>query len=110
MPKIYNLKENNGSILTEAVYVGIGSKWRCPFKVGRDGTLAEVVEKFRDYIEDKLAEDSGWCEALRGKDLVCLLRRDVACAEVLLEYANHEEDGIFATGHLLGYPLKRGGT
>lgn len=105
MPKIYTLKENKRKIPTDAVYVGSGSKWSLPFKVGRDGTHAEVVEKYRDYLEDQLAEDSGWCEELRGKDLVCSLRGDIACAEVLLEYANFQEEGVFATGHLLGYPL-----
>ena len=110
MPKIYNLKEHKDQIPTDAVYVGRVSKWSCPFKVGRDGTHTEVVEKFRDYIEDKLAEDSNWCEELRGKHLVCSSRNDMSCVNILLEYANFEEEGIFATGHLVGYPLNREGT
>ena len=33
------------------VYIGRGSKWGNPYKIGRDGTRAEVIEKYRAYIK-----------------------------------------------------------
>ena len=34
------------------VYIGRGSKWGNPFKIGRDGNREQVIEKYRDYILD----------------------------------------------------------
>jgi ribonuclease HI len=63
------------------------SKWRNPFKVGRDGTRAEVLELYRKYVVrkpelmDALGELDGkvlgcWCapEACHGHVLLKLLR------------------------------------
>lgn len=52
------------------VYIGRGSKWGNPFKIGRDGTRADVIRKYEDYIlgrTDLLA----CLEELRGKRLGC---------------------------------------
>ena len=32
------------------VYIGRPSKWGNPFKIGRDGTRKEVIEKYREWI------------------------------------------------------------
>ena len=32
------------------VYIGRGSKWGNPFKIGEDGDRHEVIQKYRDYI------------------------------------------------------------
>lgn len=32
------------------IYIGRGSKWGNPFKIGRDGTREEVISKYYYYI------------------------------------------------------------
>jgi len=34
------------------VYIGRPSKWGNPFKIGVDGTREEVIEKYRNYIQN----------------------------------------------------------
>ena len=52
------------------VYIGRPSKWGNPFLIGRDGNRAEVIEKYRDYIQQKPALLAQIGE-LRGKRLAC---------------------------------------
>jgi len=99
------LNKRTDIIPPDAVYVGRPSKWGNPFQIGRDGTREEVIEKFRVYVEGRLAakwnqdghpslrgintkEDLG---ELRGKDLVCWCAPLPCHADVLLEMANEEE-------------------
>lgn len=76
-----------------AVYVGRPSTWGNPFRIGRDGTREECVQKFRSMLRADL--ESGHredvrraIEALRGKDLVCWCAPEACHADVLLEIAN----------------------
>lgn len=62
------------------------SKWGNPFKLGADGTRAEVIEKYRVWIlGSELMKD---LEELRGKNLVCCCAPKACHADVLLELAN----------------------
>ncbi len=36
------------------VYIGRGSVWGNPFKIGADGTREEVIEKFRLYLWEQI--------------------------------------------------------
>ncbi len=66
------------------VFIGRPSRWGNPFVVGRDGTRAEVIAKYRDYIlsrDDLLAE----LESLRGKQLGCYCRPLPCHGDVLVE-------------------------
>jgi hypothetical protein len=45
MTRIVNLRKE-----PYTVYIGRGSIWGNPFKIGRDGTREEVVEQYREYI------------------------------------------------------------
>ena len=49
-----------------AVYIGRGSPWGNPFKIGRDGDRDEVCRRFECEILPTLD-----VEPLRGRDLVC---------------------------------------
>lgn len=88
-----------------AVYVGRGTKWGNPFRVGRPGpddcmvcdNSGEAALMYRSEIvsfgggfvgvtEEDIRRD------LRGKDLVCWCPLDRPChADVLLELANAKE-------------------
>lgn len=72
-----------------AVYIGRPSKWGNPFIIGQDGTREEVVEKYREWIEEQpdlqLALDE-----LEGKDLVCWCAPSPCHGDVLLEQLKEE--------------------
>ena len=36
-----------------AIYIGRGSKWGNPFVIGKDGTRAEVIEKYGQWLADQ---------------------------------------------------------
>ena len=69
----------------EAGYVGRGSAWGNPFKIGVDGDRAEVIAKFKAYAEAKYKEDPTWLYALRGKDLVCFCAPLPCHADIIIE-------------------------
>jgi hypothetical protein len=52
------------------VYIGRGSKWGNPFRLGRAGTREEVIKKYEDWIihNDVLMQD---LHELKGKKLGC---------------------------------------
>ena len=52
------------------VYIGRGSKWGNPFKIGKDGTREEVVDKYREYIKKK-PELLACLHELKDKRLGC---------------------------------------
>jgi len=66
------------------VYIGRGSKWGNPFKIGADGTREEVIEKYRQYIMNRpdLLND---LEELRGKCLGCYCKPKPCHGDVLVE-------------------------
>lgn len=52
------------------VYIGRGSKWGNPFKIGRDGDRAQVIEKYRAHLASRPDLLAALPE-LRGKVLGC---------------------------------------
>jgi hypothetical protein len=74
------------------------SMWANPFKVGRDGTREEVIQKYGLYIQEKLKdpEYKDAIETLRGKKLGCWCKPEGCHGDVLLEfiYLINEEQGL----------------
>lgn len=66
------------------IYIGRPSIWGNPFEIGRDGTRAQVIEKYRDWLlrqphlVAKLPE-------LRGKTLGCWCAPKDCHGRVLVE-------------------------
>ena len=52
------------------VYIGRGSKWGNPFKIGEDGTRSEVIAKYEEFIRSK-PELLASLHELEGKVLGC---------------------------------------
>lgn len=90
MPKVWNKHHKNAP--PEAVYIGRPSPYGNPYEIGRDGTRAEVIEKFRQDMETLKANAprvfEHMCAQLRGKDLVCWCAPAACHGDILLEYAN----------------------
>lgn len=69
------------------VYIGRPSKWGNPFVIGEDGSRAEVIAKYREYIlnSKELMAD---IHTLRGKTLACWCSPLPCHGDVLAELAD----------------------
>jgi len=65
------------------VYIGRPGKWGNPFKIGKNGTRKEVIEKYRKWIlkSPKLLKD---LKELRGKVLGCWCKPKPCHGDVLI--------------------------
>jgi len=105
--KRYNLKiwlenENNINIGRKQIiiikdkddkycrYPKTNSKWANPFKVNKDGSREECIEKYREYIIKKINENPEEynIEELRGKTLGCWCKPEKCHGDVLIELLN----------------------
>ena len=98
MPCILNLRGRNGMVPGGAVYIGgpvyhppwrlQGSKWKNPFKIGRDGTREEVITRFERHLhESGLIHD---IHELHDRDLACWCWPKACHGDVLLRLAGEE--------------------
>lgn len=83
------LNKYKDKIPSDAIYIGRPSPWGNPFKVDtRNGLLGSrdiVIKRFRQYAEDRLANNPNWLDQLKGKDLVCFCKPLACHGDVLLE-------------------------
>lgn len=105
-PKFQNLKEwmeddNNvyigraGIVFIENSETGIkerfpkhSSPFHNPYKIGKDGTRNEVLDKYREYIVKKLNVEPTLVNSLmelRGKNLGCWCHPEPCHGDILLE-------------------------
>ena len=78
------------------VYIGRGSGiWGNPFIEGRDGSRAEVIEKYRAYL---LASPllMGKLPSLKGKTLGCWCSPKPCHGDVLVELTNQLTDSAIS--------------
>lgn len=69
------------------VYIGRPSKWGNPFLIGRDGTRAQVIARYEQWLLDSPALRRDLTE-LRGKVLGCWCAPLPCHGDVLLRLAN----------------------
>tara|TARA_B100001939_G_C16870620_1_gene586231 strand:+ start:922 stop:1185 length:264 start_codon:yes stop_codon:yes gene_type:complete len=67
------------------VYIGRGSKWGNPYRIGVHGSRDAVIAKYRDYLESNEHLKRALPE-LRGKNLVCYCKPKACHGDVLMEY------------------------
>ena len=68
------------------------TRWGNPFRLGRDGTRAEVIRRYADYLltrPDLLAD----LPSLRGHTLACWCAPAPCHAEVLRNFAEYNAPG-----------------
>lgn len=66
------------------IYIGRPSKWGNPYKIGRDGTRKEVIEKYKFHVlasPDLVAA----LPELKGKILGCWCKPKLCHGDVLVE-------------------------
>lgn len=85
-PRVLN-KHRDG-IPAGAAYIGRPSKWGNPFAIGKDGNRAEVIEKYRLWLETQPALVEAAKRELAGKDLVCFCAPSACHGDVLVELVN----------------------
>lgn len=73
-----------------AIYVGRGrgeyGKWGNPFKESEYG-LDECLRLYREWLKQKLIEETDFLDPLKGKDLVCWCALDQPChADIIIEF------------------------
>ena len=72
-----------GTAPRDAVYVGRGSPWGNPFKIGEHGTRDEVIALYEKEVLPHLD-----LTLLRGKHLVCFCAPKKCHGDILLREAN----------------------
>jgi hypothetical protein len=74
------------------VYIGRGSRWGNPYRIGPDGTRAEVTAKFEEYLYTRLdlLQD---LHDLKDKVLGCFCAPQRCHGDVLAQLANDREEG-----------------
>jgi len=97
IPQRIQLSRKKGWRMPEnTVKVDRSTKWGNPFKVGIDGNVNEVMEKYRKWLNAfafvSPLEYAKIIDLLRGKNLACWCKLGEPChADVLLEIANKED-------------------
>lgn len=65
------------------VYIGRPSKWGNPFAIGRDGNRVEVIEKYRQWVQEQ-PELMAALPELAGKVLGCWCAPQMCHGDVLV--------------------------
>ena len=74
MARIVNLKREPDAIANGAVPIDRRSPWGNPFVMGRDGTRAQVIARYRAHLWRRMRAGEIAVEALaalNGRDLAC---------------------------------------
>ncbi|MGD9843920.1 MAG: DUF4326 domain-containing protein [Variibacter sp.] len=87
MCKVLNARKVGKQSNAVQVYIGRPSKWGNPFVIGRDGSRAEVIAKYRAWIVAQPALMNSLDE-LRGRDLVCWCAPLACHGDVLIDLTN----------------------
>ena len=92
MPRVYNKRKSAPAEYRnpppDAVLVDRTTEWGNLFKIGRDGTRAEVIAKYEALVHQAICQNPDWLAPLRGKDLICWCFPKACHADVLLRMAN----------------------
>ena len=81
------LNKHHAGIPAGAIYIGRGSQWGNPFRIGRDGDRATVIAKYKRWLADEHHLLRALDE-LRGHDLVCFCAPHPCHGDLLLRLAN----------------------
>lgn len=66
------------------IYIGRGSIWGNPFKIGQDGTREEVIKKYEWWIRQK-PELLQQLHTLKGKILGCWCKPQACHGDILVK-------------------------
>lgn len=81
--------KSHGKIPIDSIYIGRGSKYGNPFKIGIDGTRPEVIEKYEIHLNGLLDRGIITVQELAdmyGFDLVCFCKPLPCHGDILMKY------------------------
>lgn len=84
MTRVVNLRKESYD-----VYIGRGSPFGNPFKIGRDGSRDTVIVKYRDYFYDRINKDEEFRKLvleLKDKVLGCYCKPHNCHGDIIVEY------------------------
>lgn len=87
-PKLYNINLDK-NIPSNAIYIGRGSSWGNPYKIGIHGNRTEVIAKFENYANKTGLKERIKIE-LRNKNLKCYCCPLPCHGDIILKWANEE--------------------
>jgi len=87
-PRVWNKHHKNAP--ADAVYIGRGSPWGNPFKIGQHGTRDEVIQQYYALVYSDRRNITRIKEELKGKHLVCFCAPLACHGDILLKIANEE--------------------
>jgi hypothetical protein len=73
------------------IFIGRPSKWGNPFRIGKDGTREQVIEKYRNWIS-KNPDLLGSISELRGRVLGCWCKPLSCHGDILAELAENQQN------------------
>lgn len=88
MAEVINTHTATREERVDSVFIGRGSKWGNPFIIGQDGTRAQVIAKFRAWLDSKPELIEAAKRELPGKSLRCFCSPLPCHGDILLEIAN----------------------
>lgn len=86
MTTVVNIKKYNG----DYVYIGRGSIWGNPFKIGKHGTREEVIIKYEQYIKGR-PELLADLPRLVGQVLGCYCKPKACHGDILVKLLQEGE-------------------
>ena len=81
------LNKHHAGIPSGAIYIGRGSKWGNPFRIGQYGDRAAVITKHERWLADQ-HHLLRVLDELRGRDLVCFCAPRACHGDLLARLAN----------------------
>lgn len=79
------------------VYIGRGSRWGNPYKIGQDGTREEVIELFRNHLWESLKDGSitnADLLSLDGKRLGCFCKPQACHGDVIVRAVEWVKESV----------------
>lgn len=70
------------------IYIGRGSPWGNPYRIGPDGTRAEVITKYAAYLRSRRADLIARLGELHGRTLVCYCHPAPCHGDILARLAD----------------------
>ena len=70
------------------IYIGRGSPWGNPYKIGEDGTREEVIEKYRLYLWEQIKSGKITKEqliTLQSKRLGCFCKPQACHGDIIVK-------------------------
>ncbi|MCK9532509.1 MAG: DUF4326 domain-containing protein [Gammaproteobacteria bacterium] len=78
------LNKHLDQIPEDAIYIGRGSKWGNPFKIGVDGSRSQVIFLYEEWLktQDELIDS---IDELKDKSLVCFCKPKPCHGDILIK-------------------------